>query len=209
MPKYISPELATNYKSTFLSCERDQELIWKKLLFESKPYSDKLKRLLVINTPDCLDENQYQYRGFIDNFTLQDLHDKGYIRTVPRFELFEHDEVRSFILLEFDDFIPTSNPCFRDCTISFTIICNLDQWELEDYKLRPHQIAGYIDGLLNDTKLTGIGTLTFMGASQIVLNESLGGIILRYIATHGNPDDTENIDDRRPAPQNLGIPAVM
>ena len=207
--KYISPELATNYKSTFLSSERDQELIWRKLLFESRPYSDKLKRLLVINTPDCLDENQYQYRTQIDKLTLQELHDKGYIRTVPRFELFEHDEVRSFILLEFDDFIPTSNPCFRDCTISFTIICNLDQWELDDYKLRPHQIAGYIDGLLNDTKLTGIGTLQFMGASQIVLNENLGGIILRYIATHGNPDDTENIDNTKPAPQNLGIPASL
>ncbi len=205
--KYVSHELATNYKSTFLSAERDQEIIWRKLFFESRPYSDKLKRLLVINTPNCLDETQYQYQTQIDKLTINDLHRMKYIRTVPRFELGEFEETKSYILLEFDDFIPTSNPEYRDCTISFTIICNLDQWELDDYKLRPHQIAGYIDGILNETKLTGIGRLQFMGASQIVLNENLGGMILRYIATHGN-DDEENRTPR-PAVQDLGNPTPI
>ena len=63
--------------------------------------------------------------------------------------------------------------------------------------MRPHQIAGYIDGILNNAKLSGIGTLQFMGASQIVLDEEYGGIILRYIATHGN-DDKETFEDTWP-----------
>lgn len=180
--------LANNFKSTFLSCEVDQEKIWRRLFVESRPYSDKLKRLLVINTPDCLDETKRQYDKPLEEATLYNLKDKKYLRTVPKLAFGEHEEVKSYILLEFDDFVPTENPHYRDCVISFSIICHLDYWELEDYKLRPYQIAGYIDGLLNETKLSGIGTLQFMGASELVMNEYLGGILLRYIATHGNED---------------------
>ena len=202
--KKTSALLAKNFKSTFLSCETDQETIWRRLFVESRPYSDKLKKLLVINTADCLDEEQIQYQEIIDNINLQDLKDKQYLKNVPKLEFGEHEEVKAYILLEFDDFIPTTNPNYRDCTLTFSIICHLDYWELDDYKLRPYQIAGYIDGMLNETKLSGIGTLQFMGASEIVMNEYLGGIVLRYVATHSNADDSSNLDSTLPAPQDLG-----
>ena len=202
--KKASVLLANNFKSTFLSCETDQETIWRRLFIESRPYSDKLKKLLIINTPDCLDDSQVQYQEIINGYNLQDLKDKQYLKNVPKLSFGEHEEVKSYILLEFDDFIPTNNPHYRDCTITFSIICHLDYWELDDYKLRPYQIAGYIDGMLNETKLSGIGTLQFMGASEIVMNEYLGGIVLRYIATHGRADDSETINPDLPAPQDLG-----
>ena len=44
------------FKSSFLSCEKDAETIVKKLFVDSRPYSDMLKRLLLINTPDCLND---------------------------------------------------------------------------------------------------------------------------------------------------------
>lgn len=190
--------LAKNFKSTFLSAEVDQEKIWRRLFVESRPYSDKLKRLLVINTPNCLDETQVQFQELIDRISLHDLKENEYLRTVPKLSFGEHEEVKSYILLEFDDFIPTENPHYRNCTITFTILCHLDYWELEDYKLRPYQIAGYIDGLLNETKLSGIGTLQFMGASELIMNEYIGGIMLRYLATHGN-DDREKINNDMPS----------
>ena len=202
--KKASALLANNFKSTFLSCETDQEIIWRRLFIESRPYSDKLKKLLIINTPDCLDDSQVQYQEIINGYNLQDLKNKQYLKNVPKLSFGEHEEVKSYILLEFDDFIPTNNPHYRDCTITFSIICHLDYWELDDYKLRPYQIAGYIDGMLNETKLSGIGTLQFMGASEIVMNEYLGGIVLRYIATHGRADDSETINPNLPAPQDLG-----
>ena len=201
--KKASVLLANNFKSTFLSCETDQETIWRRLFVESRPYSDKLKRLLVLNVADCLDDSQVQYQEMIDQINLQDLKDKQYLKNVPKLEFGEHEEVKAYILLEFDDFIPTSNPQYRDCTITFSIICHLDYWELDDYKLRPYQIAGYIDGILNGTKLSGIGTLQFMGASEIVMNEYLGGIVLRYIATHSNADDSSNLDPTLPSYQDL------
>ena len=199
--------LGSNFKSTFLSCETDQERIWRKLFVESRPYSDKLKKLLIINTPNCLDDTQVQFQEIIDNTTLQEMKDKQYIKNVPKLSFGEHEEVRSYILLEFDNFSPTENSYYRDCTISITIICHLDYWELDDYKLRPFQIAGYIDGILNETRLSGIGTLEFMGASEIILNEYLGGVLLRYRAVHGREDVT-TIDPTKPGPQDLGFPPV-
>lgn len=199
--------LANNFKSTFLSCEIDQETIWRRLFVESRPYSDKLKRLLVINTPDCLDESQVQYQEIIDGLTLQEMKDLQYIKNIPKLSFGEHEEVKSYVLLEFDNFIPTENPYYRNCTISFTIVSHLDYWELDDYKLRPYQIAGYIDGLLNQTKLSGIGTIQFMGAEEIIFNEYLGGLQLSYLATHGY-DDVEKLDDSLPsAPTDLGFGA--
>ena len=44
-------------KSSFLSCEKDAATIIKKLFVESRPYSDILKKLLIINTKDCINEN--------------------------------------------------------------------------------------------------------------------------------------------------------
>ena len=202
--KKASVLLANNFKSTFVSCETDQETIWRRLFIESRPYSDKLKKLLIINTPDCLDDSQVQYQEIINGYNLQDLKDKQYLKNVPKLSFGEHEEVKSYILLEFDDFIPTNHPHNRNCTFTFSIISHLDYWELDDYKLRPYQIAGYIDGMLNETKLSGIGTLQFMGASEIVMNEYLGGIVLRYIATHGRADDSETINPNLPAPQDLG-----
>lgn len=194
--------LRSNFKSTFLSCGKDQETIWRRLLVESKPYSDKLKRLLIVNAPDCLDESQTQYQAKIDQYTVKRMKDEQYIKAVPKLMFGEHEEVRSYIMLEFDDFLPTKNPEYRDHIISFSIISHLDYWEMEDYNLRPWLIAGYVDGILDQTHLSGIGTLEFMGASQLVLDEYLGGVLLRYRAVNGH-DDEEHIIETLPAPQNL------
>lgn len=196
MPMRVSPRLAVNFKSTFLSCEKDQETILKKLFVNSKPYSDKLKRLLILNNPDCLDDTNVEYHRVIEDFPLSKLKQDGYIRVTPRLDLDEHEQMKSYIILSFDDFVPSANPEYRDSIISFTVICNTDVWELDDYKLRPYQIAAMIDGLMNNTKLSGIGTLNFIGASMINYDERLSGIILMYSATH---EADYNGDEQIPA----------
>lgn len=119
--------LAKDFKATFLSCERDIETILKKLFIESKPYSDKLKRLLIIDKEDCFDTTQAQYQTLIDEYDLHKLKEDNYILLTPRINQLIHETSKSQILLEFDDFTPTTNPEYRDCTISFTIICPLAQ----------------------------------------------------------------------------------
>ena len=203
MKHVASNILRTNYKSTCLSHAEDQETIWRKLFVESRPYSDMLEKLLIINTPDCLDRTQDQYQRKIEQYTIKDLHDNQYIKATPKLSFGEHEEVKSYIMLDFDDFSPSENPRYRNCVISFTIISQLDYWELEDYQLRPWMIAGYVDGIMNDTRLSGIGKLQFLGAQQLVLNEYLGGVMLRYSASHSEADDSQNIDNTKPAPQDL------
>ena len=203
MKHVASNILRTNYKSTFLSHAEDQETIWRKLFVESRPYSDMLKKLLIINTPDCLDRTQDQYQRKIEQYSIKDLHDNQYIKATPKLSFGEHEEVKSYIMLDFDDFSPSENPRYRNCVISFTIISQLDYWELDDYQLRPWMIAGYVDGIMNDTRLSGIGKLQFMGAQQLVLNEYLGGVMIRYSASHSEADDSQNIDNTKPTPQDL------
>jgi len=205
MRKIASNILKKNFASTFTSISKDQETIWRKLLVESKPYSDKLKRLLIINTSNCLDPSQEQFQRKINEYTIKDMMDNQYIKAIPKLSFGEHEEVKSYILLEFDDFTPTENPQYRDCVISFSIICHIDYWGMDDYKLRPWEIAGYVDGILNGERLSGIGTLQFLGASQLVLNEYLGGVLLRYVATHSKADDDEHIDNTLPANLEHGV----
>jgi len=176
--------------SSFLSCEKDIETVLKKLFIQSQPYSDVLKRLLVIQLKDCLENNSELIIRKIEEMSLAKLIEEGYIRTAPKIRMAEHEKVKSYIIISFDNFLPdkTNNPYFRDCTISFDIICHTDQWDIGDYRIRPIKIAGYIDGILNETKLSGIGTLNFVGMNELVLNEDLAGYTLTYRTTHGNDD---------------------
>lgn len=199
MKKVAANILKKNFKSTFTSIPIDQETIWRKLLVDSKPYSNKLKKLLIVNTPDCLDDNQIQYQHKIDEYNIKKMMDEQYIKTVPKLTFGEHEEVKSYILLEFDDFTPSQNPEYRNCVISFTIVSQLDYWQLDNYYLRPWAIAGYIDGILDQTELSGIGKLEFMGASQVVLSEYLGGVILRYMTVNSDANDAEKIDNSLPS----------
>lgn len=183
--------LAKPLSSSFLSCEKDAETIIKKLFVTSRPYSDELKRLLVINTKDCLDQNNEKYKIIIDNTSVKDLMENQYITLVPKLRLEEHEEIKSYIIIAFDNFVATNNPEYRDCTVHFNVLCNTDYWELGDYKLRPIKIIGIIDGILNECKLSGIGTLQFMGCEEVVYSEEYAGYTLTYLATHGNDDRLE------------------
>lgn len=180
--------MAKPLKSSFLSCEKDAETIIKKLFVTSKPYSDDLKRLLVINTKDCLDNSNENYRKIVENTSVKELVEGKYITLVPRIKLKEHEEVKNYIIISFDNFASTTNPEYRDCVVSFDILCHTDYWDLGDYKLRPLKIAGIIDGILNNVKLSGIGTLQFLSLNQYSPNEIFAGYTLSFEAVHGNDD---------------------
>ena len=175
-------------RSSFLSCEKDTETILRRLFIESRPYSDTLKKLLIINTKDCLsaqDEKLNYMQDKINLFNIKDLIDNQYVRLSPKLTFEEHEEIKSYILISFDYFTPNeTNPEYRDCTVTFDIICHTDYWNLDNFQLRPLKIVGYIDGILNETKLSGIGRFHFMGCSQLILNEDLSGYTLMYRAVH-------------------------
>ena len=172
-------------KSSFLSGEKDTETILRKLFVESRPHSDILKKLLVINTKDCLDAEDSKYQNIINAMNVKTLREQGYIRLEPKIRFGEHEEIKAYILISFDNFTPNeTNPEYRDCTVNFDIICHTDYWDIGNFRMRPLKIAGYIDGILNETKLSGIGTFNFMGCNELVLNEDLSGYTVMYRAVH-------------------------
>lgn len=182
---------SSQFSSSFLSCEKDIEEILRKLFVSSKPYSDYLKKLLIINTKDCLDnETSLTIKQKIADMNLAKLRQEGYIKLEPKIRFGEHEEVKSYIIVSCDNFTPNvTNPYYRDCTVTFDIICHTDYWDIGNYRVRPLKIAGYIDGILNKARLSGIGTFQFMGCNQLVLNEELSGYTLMYRAVHGNDDN--------------------
>lgn len=185
-------DLIKKIKSSFLSCEKDTETILRRLFVESRPYNDVLKKLLIINTSDCLTSSNQNYKNKIDSFSIKDLRENQYIRLEPKIKFGEHEEIKSYILISFDNFTPNeSNPEFRDCTVTFDIICHTDYWALDNYQIRPLKIVGYIDGILNNTYLSGIGKFHFMGCNQLILDENLSGYTLMFRAIHSVEGDDQ------------------
>lgn len=179
-----------DFTSSFLSCEKDMETILKRLFVESQPYSDDLKRLLVINTKDCLDNptNEIYQRAIADK-SLAKLREQGYIKFEPKIKMPEHEQVKSYLIISFDNFKTCeTNPQFRDCNVYIDVLCHTDYWDLGNFRLRPIKICGYIDGILNNTRLSGIGTFQFGGCAELVLDETLSGYTLTYQAVHGTDD---------------------
>ena len=176
--------------SSFLSFEKDVESILRKLFIENKPYSEILKRLLVINTKDCLDNTESKvYEEILKNMSLAKMREEGYIKLEPKIRMPEHEEIKAYIIISFDSFtMNETNPEFRDCVVNFDILCHTDYWDIGNYRIRPLKIAGYIDGILNETRLSGIGKFHFLGCNQLVLNEDLSGYTLSYRAVHGSDD---------------------
>ena len=161
-------------KSSFLSMEKDMNLIMNKML-----KNERLKRLLHYNSKDALRRS-----NITEDQTLELIGNN--IKIVPK--MYVDGSVLTYIIINFKNFTPSNNPEFRDNVIEFDIICHFDQWQLEDFALRPYKIAAEIDSMFNNTHLTGIGELQFIGATQTVLTDEFAGVCMLYEATHGGED---------------------
>ena len=159
-------------KSSFLAVDKDMELLVNLFL-----KNDRLKKLLYYDVPDALKRENVSQDKALGMFGKQ-------IKIVPKLKVDAPEFC--YIIISFDNFTPNmTNPEFRDNIISFDIICHFDQWNLGNFALRPYKIAAEIDSMLNRKRLTGIGTVEFLGASQIVLSDEFAGLTLMYQTIHG------------------------
>lgn len=167
--------------SSFLSVEKDTDLIISQFL-----KNNNLKRLLYYTTPDCLSKPLVSENDAVDMLGKQ-------IQITPYLPI--DGSVRAYVFIDFDTFVPNAtNPEFRDNVVEFDIICHLDQWQLDDLKLRPYRIAAEIDSMISNQKLSGIGELQFQGAARLSLNSEFHGLCLRYDAVHGGEDKVKPLN---------------
>ena len=167
-------------ESSFLSVNKDMSLIVDKIL-----KNNRLKKLLYYTVPEA------EKKESLNEDQTLSLINKN-IKIVPKLSI--DSSVLAYIIISFDNFIPSENPQFRDNSIIFDIICHYDQWKLADSKLRPYEIAGEIDSMFNETRLTGIGKLLFRGSNQVIVNDEFAGLSLLYEATHGDEDKTNPLN---------------
>lgn len=163
-------------ESSFLSVDKDLDIIIGWLM-----KNNRFKKLLYYTDKDAL-----RKPDLTEEQSLELVVNDRNIKRVPK--LYIDNTVLNYVIISFDDFLPSSNPQFRDNTITFDIICHFDQWTLADNQLRPYRIAAEIDTNFNNRHLTGIGTLQFAGMSQIILNDEFAGLSLVYSAVHGGED---------------------
>lgn len=167
--KYKFPE------SSFLSMEKDTAIIISEIL-----KNENLKKLLFYPDKSCL-----KLPNLTQEQTLSLINKQ--IKLAPKIEI--DKEILSYIIITYNNFSENfTNPQFRNNIIDFDIFCHFDQWDLGDFKLRPYKIAGEIDSMFNKRHLTGIGTLQFIGANQLILNNEFAGLSLSYLAIHGEED---------------------
>lgn len=169
-------------KSSFLSVEKDTSIIIGSML-----KNERLKRLLYYTTQDALDKpniTQKETLGLIGKN----------IKMIPRLVL--DKTVLNYVIVSFKNFGLSSNPQFRTNVVEFDIICHFDQWQLNDFALRPYKIAAEIDTMFCNQKLTGIGTLQFLGSKIIGINNEYCGLCIFYEAVHGE-EDKKNMPNPR------------
>lgn len=194
--------------SPFFSCSGDLNKFLELLFVKNRPYSNKLKRLLIINSPDCLSsEKDDEYNAFVQNFSVNDMIEKGYIRLNTKIARGTHEEIKSYIVITLDNFTPNRKSSeYRNYIIHVDIICYNDEWVLDNLDIRPLMIAAYIDGILNTysdesknsvkqlssrIKLTGIGYYSFLSCGLVMLNQDLSAYTLSYFGEHF----TEDLDE--------------
>ena len=161
-------------KSSFLSINKDMRLLVDKILS-----NDRLCKLLYYTSRDALDKEK-----LTDDQKLT-LFGKN-LKIIPK--LYVDKSVLNYIFIKFDNFFESSNPEFRNNTIEFDIVCHFDQWQMQDFNLRPYRIAAELDSMLDNQKLTGIGLLQFIGAKHININDEFAGVCLMYQTYHGEED---------------------
>lgn len=172
-------------QSSFLGMAKDTALIMRKILSNKK-----VLRLLYYTSPDCL---KWDSRKDITSAQIKEMFQTKQISNIPKIKI--DKDKKTYLRVTFDAFTPNAtNTFYRDHIVEIKIICHFDDWDLENYELRPYRIAGEIDSMLDKQHLTGIGELNFISADQDIYDEEYGGVTLRYLAIRGHEDDVNSIN---------------
>ena len=174
-------------KSSFLGMAKDTSLIIDKILSNKK-----VLKLLYYTSPNCLNPDARQYFPDLKPQQIKEMFASKQISNIPKIKI--DKDKKTYLRISFDSFTPNAtNSFYRDHIVEIKIICHFDDWDLEDFELRPYRIAGEIDSMLDGEHLTGIGILNFLGADQDIYDEEYGGVTLRYLAIRGHEDDINSI----------------
>lgn len=169
-------------KSSFLGMAKDTSLVMEKILSNKN-----VLKLIFYTGADWKDKPDLT----ADN--IKTLFKTKQISNIPKIEV--DKDKKTYLRVSFDEFFPNgTNTFYRDCVMELKILCHFDDWDLNDYELKPYRLAGELDSMFNGVKMTGIGVLNFLSAGMDVYDNEYGGITLRYLITYGDEDKVEPLE---------------
>jgi len=147
-----------------------------------------VQKLLKTCVDKCIDNmrlNKLMYYTDRHALGLPDLTTEqvlGLIKTsylfVPKIDI--KDDKSPTVMFSIGSITPTTNETVRDIELVVSVLCPYTTWQLDDFKLRPFVIAGELNGMFEKSPNLSGGIGEFLGAESLVLNNTLGGIVLHY-----------------------------
>lgn len=172
-------------KSSFLGLQKDTSLIISKILD-----NPNLLKLIYYNTRD------WKAKPNLTSDQIKSLFTEKQISTIPQIKIDDNGNRYNYLRISFTDFIPNEeNTFYRNSVIEIKIICPFNNWDLDNFQLRPYLIAGEIDTMLQGEHFSGIGLLQLLSGSQDIYDDEFGGLTLRYLAVRGNEDKVKPLSD--------------
>lgn len=163
-------------KSSFLGMAKDTSLIVNKILSNKN-----ILKLLYYTIPNWKDQPD------LTSAQIKSLFTNKQISNIPKVTADENK--LSYLTISYGNFTPNAkNSFYRDHIVEIKILCHFDNWDLNDFELRPYRIAGELDSMLDGQHLTGIGELSFLNANPNIYDDEYGGITLKYLAIRGEED---------------------
>lgn len=159
-------------KSGFEALSGDFEIITNRLLSDVE-----LCKLLHYDIKEALSQPELTAEEKANLF------ETNRIRLIP--DLYMGEEIGSFIVITYDNFIPGENPKFLPCVMTVDIVCHTDLWMVDKYGkrvIRPYLMADKVMKQIHEKKFAGIGTAQFMGATSmlVVSDTRYAGVSLKF-----------------------------
>ena len=114
----------------------------------------KLSRLNMYfaKMPEGMAEANYFYKNesiyFNEHIPEEDIEEFAIHECIHHIQ--EVKDKKNYLRITFDDFTPNAtNTFYRDHVLEIKIICHFDDWDLDNFELRPYRIAGEIDSMLD------------------------------------------------------------
>ena len=170
----INNDVFLKESESFKNVEKDLAYIVSKIMQD-----EKILKLLSLQENNENDLTEKEKKEIL----------KKSIRIIPKITSINKTDW-SYIAIHFDHFLPNeTNSEHRDKFLIFDIICNFDTWDMNDFKLRPFQIAGRLDALFNKKSLCGTYDINFLSGDNLVLNDEVAGLTLIYGVTYSEDGD--------------------
>lgn len=116
-----------------------------------------------------------------------------YITVKPIFEFenkegYEQNSIINIYPIQVD---PIDDRQGIEGVIQINVVCNTDQWELIDNKIRPLQLANKIIKLINNNKFTVSNKLTLNTMTELILSKKMTGFALLFDVVDGSGENEQ------------------